>query len=54
LTGGGWGGATINLVALDKVDSFKSELAERYRAKTGIAPDIFVSAIGEGARIVAI
>jgi galactokinase len=54
LTGGGWAGATVNLVANDKVDAFKTELAARYKAHTGRQPDIFVSAIGQGAHIVAL
>ena len=51
LTGGGWGGATVNLVAADAVDAFCAELAARYKAHTGKEPDIFVCAIGEGAHV---
>jgi galactokinase len=38
LTGGGFGGCTINLVEQDKAKAFAEELGKRYAAKTGIKP----------------
>jgi len=54
LTGGGWGGATVNLVEISHVDAFCSCLGARYEKHTGKVPDIFVCAIGDGARQVAV
>lgn len=54
LTGGGWGGATVNLVKNDKIDSFTRELTAKYKAHTGKSPNVFVCAIGEGAHVVAL
>jgi galactokinase len=51
LTGGGWGGATVNLVENVHVDEFKTKLAETYRTHTGKLPPIFVSAISDGAHV---
>ena len=48
MTGGGFGGCTINLVASDSVENFKRRLAEGYEQKTGLSPEIFVSSAAEG------
>ncbi len=50
LTGGGWGGATVNLVALDAVGTFQTALSRLYEEHSGITPKVFVCAIGDGAR----
>ncbi|RJP32816.1 MAG: galactokinase [Candidatus Omnitrophota bacterium] len=52
LTGGGFGGCTVNLVESDKVDSFTQVIRERYAARTGRECDTMVCGIGEGAGIV--
>ncbi|MEF2071261.1 galactokinase [Consotaella aegiceratis] len=48
MTGGGFGGCTVSLVAADAVDAFASRLTERYQAATGIAPQVFASIAGPG------
>jgi galactokinase len=52
LTGGGWGGATINLVDSPHAEAFRAELAHRYEQTTGIAPEVFACRIADGARTV--
>jgi len=42
MTGGGFGGCTVNLVAADRVEDFQARLAESYRTATGRAPEIIV------------
>jgi len=42
VTGGGFGGCTVNLVKHDKVDDFVNGIKEKYKAKIGITPDIFI------------
>jgi galactokinase len=49
LTGGGFGGCTINLVEQDKAKAFAEELGKRYAAKTGIQPQIHICHASEGA-----
>ena len=49
MTGGGFGGCTINLVKHENSQSFAKEVAARYKAKTGIAPDVFVCSAANGA-----
>jgi galactokinase len=49
MTGGGFGGCTVNLVRLDQVLKFRSLIAARYTAKTGLAPEIYVCEAAEGA-----
>ena len=41
MTGGGFGGCTVNLVAAS-VEGFVEELAKRYRKATSISPEIYV------------
>ncbi|HLJ90210.1 MAG TPA: galactokinase [Candidatus Angelobacter sp.] len=49
MTGGGFGGCTVNVVAAEAVPEFQDKVAAQYQAKTGIAPEIYVSAACEGA-----
>jgi galactokinase len=49
LTGGGFGGCTINLVEQDKAKAFAEELGKRYAAKTGIKPEIHICHASGGA-----
>ncbi|HEV2424565.1 MAG TPA: galactokinase [Terriglobia bacterium] len=48
MTGGGFGGCTVNLVRRDSVDAFKRRVAEEYRQQTGRVPEIYVSGAAEG------
>ena len=50
MTGGGFGGSTVNLVRRDALDEFRGAIEERYRAVTSISPTILISEIGDGAR----
>lgn len=52
MMGGGFGGCTINLVALDKLEEIKQQVTDSYKKKTGIKPDIYVANIGEGTHII--
>jgi len=49
LTGGGFGGCTINLVEQSQAPAFARELGSRYAAKTGIVPQIHVCHASGGA-----
>jgi galactokinase len=51
ITGGGFGGCTVNLLARSAVEPFKTAVLEAYRARTGIAARFFVSTPADGARI---
>jgi galactokinase len=48
MTGGGFGGCTVNLVAAEGVDAFCAEVDERYRRATGLEPSIFVAQATDG------
>lgn len=52
MTGGGFGGSTINLVEARRATQFKENMAAAYQAKTGIAPQICICAPAEGAAAV--
>jgi galactokinase len=42
MTGGGFGGCTVNLVAATDVEGFVEQLAKRYRKATSISPEVYV------------
>ncbi|HEY6970668.1 MAG TPA: galactokinase [Candidatus Angelobacter sp.] len=44
MTGGGFGGCTVNLVAAETVSEFQNSIATAYQARTGTVPEIYVSA----------
>lgn len=49
ITGGGFGGCTVNLVSSDKAEAFVEVVRREYKAALGIAADCFVSAPTDGA-----
>jgi len=52
MTGGGFGGCTVNLVRQGNSSEFAARIAERYQAATGIEPQIYCCAAGDGAEAV--
>lgn len=49
LTGGGFGGCTINLVQTDRAEEFSGRLQEEYKSATGIDADIYLCHASAGA-----
>ncbi len=49
MTGGGFGGCTVNLVAAEQVGEFKSIIVEGYEKATKLVPDIYVCDPADGA-----
>jgi galactokinase len=49
MTGGGFGGCTINLVESDSVDSFKETVAKGYVDALGSEPEIYICLAAQGA-----
>ena len=50
MTGGGFGGCTVNLVREECASAFEAEMARTYQQATGIAPDIYVCEPAQGAQ----
>jgi galactokinase len=50
MTGGGFGGCTINLVESESVDEFATKMAEGYEKATGLKPEIYICEAAEGVR----
>jgi len=50
MTGGGFGGCTINLVESAAVNNFRRNVAAEYFSKTSLTPEIYVSPASEGAQ----
>ena len=50
MTGGGFGGCTVNLVREENAEDFAIQIAERYRNATGIDPQTYLCSAEDGAR----
>jgi galactokinase len=50
MTGGGFGGCTINLLERDRVEAFQSKVSEGYERATGHRPEIYVCTAADGVR----
>jgi len=49
MTGGGFGGCTVNLVDRSRIESFREEVSREYQGKTRIKPEIFAAEPSNGA-----
>jgi len=49
MTGGGFGGCTVNLVRAEQAAAFEAQMARTYQQATGIRPDIYVCEPAQGA-----
>jgi galactokinase len=52
LTGAGFGGCTVNLVAREQADAFSSALAAGYEDETGFHPEIYICSASRGAELI--
>ncbi len=52
MTGGGWGGCTINLVYMDAVEGFCRTLADDYKERTGTVASVYACRAAQGAHAV--
>jgi len=48
MTGGGFGGSTVNLIASENVDEFKETVVRGYETATGLTPEIYICNAAEG------
>ena len=54
LTGGGFGGCTVNLVAADRVPAFVAAMRAGYLASTGITAEVYTSRASAGAHAISV
>ncbi len=52
ITGGGFGGCTVNLCRTSSVERFREEVLPRYQAATGMTARVFQSSAADGAHVV--
>ena len=52
LTGAGFGGCTVNLVANVQTDKFAQSLAKGYESETGLHPEIYITRASNGAELI--
>ncbi|MDQ3748677.1 MAG: galactokinase, partial [Acidobacteriota bacterium] len=50
MTGGGFGGSTVNLVQRQSVENFTERISDEYRRQTNIKPAVYVSSPADGAK----
>jgi galactokinase len=50
MTGGGFGGSTVNLVRRENLNSFTQKISTEYERQTNIKTDIYVSGAADGAK----
>jgi galactokinase len=53
LTGAGFGGCTVNLVASDQAGAFAFSLGPEYERRTGLHPEIYICQASQGAGLLA-
>ncbi len=53
MTGGGFGGCTVNLVTEEHAQNVAGQIAERYQRATGITPEAYICSAEDGAQPVA-
>jgi galactokinase len=53
MTGGGFGGCTINLVDAEHAPEFQRHMIAEYQAATGLRPDIYICEAAQGAEAIA-
>lgn len=51
MTGGGFGGSTINLVEATDAEAFADQISRRYQQAAGIEPAVYICSAADGARI---
>jgi galactokinase len=52
MTGGGFGGCTINFVDVEHATEFQRRVAEEYESTIGLRPDIYICEASQGAELV--
>jgi galactokinase len=52
MTGGGFGGCTVNLVREENATAFAAQIAERFHGATGIRPDVYMCSAEDGAQAI--
>jgi len=53
MTGGGFGGCTINLVASEHAEAFRKHITAKYEAATGLKADVYITTAADGVASVA-
>jgi galactokinase len=53
MTGGGFGGCTVNLVNASDAAGFGEQIAQRYQRETGTVPSVYICSAADGAHAVA-
>jgi galactokinase len=51
MTGGGFGGSTINLVEATDAQTFTDQISDRYQRATGITPAVYICSAADGAKL---
>lgn len=50
MTGGGFGGCTVNIVKTESLDKFVEDVGRNYNQRTGLKADIYIAQAGDGVK----
>jgi galactokinase len=50
--GGGFGGCTINIIRNEVIENFSSYISDNYMQKFTVVPEIYITQIEDGAKVV--
>ncbi|MCD4681911.1 MAG: galactokinase, partial [Bacteroidales bacterium] len=50
MTGGGFGGCTVNIVQENQIETFKHEVGKNYKIRAGLRADFYITEIGDGVK----
>jgi len=51
MTGGGFGGCTVNLVVKDQAEDFAQQLSIKFQQKTGLSPKVYICQAAAGVKL---
>lgn len=49
MTGGGFGGCTVNLVETEAASAFKKQIISKYQERSGFTPEVYICSAADGA-----
>lgn len=52
MTGGGFGGCTVNIIEENAIDNFEKTILQEYKKQIGIDAEVYITEVGDGAHVI--